>query len=75
MPASWPAIDRHTKLQLYARYRVPHYWIVDPDGPRLEAYDLVAGTYEEAGRAVGNESVTLHHPFTITVTPALLLDL
>jgi Uma2 family endonuclease len=23
--------DRHAKLQLYARHRIPHYWIVDPD--------------------------------------------
>jgi Uma2 family endonuclease len=27
---STPRIDRVTKLQLYAKYRVPWYWIVDP---------------------------------------------
>src|SRR3990172_513522 len=24
-------VDRGTKLQLYSRYGVPHYWIVEPD--------------------------------------------
>jgi Uma2 family endonuclease len=30
--------DRITKLQLYAAYRVPEYWIVDPKSKTLEKY-------------------------------------
>jgi Uma2 family endonuclease len=67
--------DRVLKFSKYADCDVASYWIVDPDGPRIEAYDLVDGAYQDAGRAVGNESVTLHHPFSVTLTPALLLDL
>jgi Uma2 family endonuclease len=31
-------IDRGTKLQLYARYGVPYYWIVDPGRRAIEVY-------------------------------------
>ena len=30
--------DRGRKLQLYARHRVPYYWIVDPDSHAIEVY-------------------------------------
>jgi Uma2 family endonuclease len=30
--------DRQTKPQLYARYGVPHYWLLDPDRQVLESY-------------------------------------
>lgn len=39
-------IDRGTKLQLYARYAVPHYWIVDPAQRRIEVYRLGIGIYQ-----------------------------
>jgi Uma2 family endonuclease len=31
--------DRVTKVELYARYGVRHYWIVDPDTRMLEMYE------------------------------------
>jgi len=34
------------KLQLYARHLVPHYWIVDPEGRRIEAHTLASHGYE-----------------------------
>jgi len=37
--------DRLTKAQLYARYQVPHYWLVDPDQRTLEAYELARDHY------------------------------
>lgn len=37
--------DRLTKAQLYARYQVPHYWLVDPDQQTLEAYELARDHY------------------------------
>src|SRR3989454_9807176 len=33
-------VDRGVKLQLYARYRVPYYWIVEPGVRSVEAYAL-----------------------------------
>ena len=33
-------IDRETKHQLYARYGVPHFWLVDPAARTIEAFVL-----------------------------------
>jgi Uma2 family endonuclease len=40
-----PRHDRVRKRQLYARYGVEEYWIVDPDGDRVEVYRLADGRY------------------------------
>jgi Uma2 family endonuclease len=37
--------DRTTKLQLYARYSVAYYWIVDPERRVIEVYRPTAGAY------------------------------
>lgn len=39
-------IDRVRKHDVYARFGVPEYWIVDPETDRVEIYRLVGGTYE-----------------------------
>lgn len=61
-------IDRHTKLQLYARHAVPHYWIVDADTRSVEAYRLEAGSYALIARAAGDETLTAP-PFTDLTLP------
>lgn len=33
-----PRIDRVRKRDVYARFGVPEYWIVDPDADRIEVY-------------------------------------
>lgn len=37
--------DRLTKAQLYAKYGVPHYWLLDPDQHTFEAYELAGDHY------------------------------
>ncbi len=37
--------DRTLKLPLYARYGVPHAWLVDPLARTLEAFELRAGVW------------------------------
>jgi Uma2 family endonuclease len=32
--------DRGRKLRLFERHGVPEYWLVDPDGPSVEVYQL-----------------------------------
>jgi len=53
------AIDRRRKLQLYARYAVPYYWIVDPPARTIEAHALAHGRYEEAGVLSGATPASL----------------
>jgi Uma2 family endonuclease len=42
---SEPRIDRVRKRDIYARFGVPEYWIVDPDADRVEVYRLRDGGY------------------------------
>jgi len=37
--------DRGTKAALYARFAIPHYWILDPDERVLETYELDDAEY------------------------------
>ena len=53
------AIDRRRKLQLYARYAVPHYWIVDPPARTIEAHAFAQGRYHEAGVLSGTTPAPL----------------
>lgn len=59
------AQDRGAKLQLYARHGVPHYWLVDPETRRLEAYELAGTSYR----------LVAAHSGTGEFAPALFPDL
>jgi Uma2 family endonuclease len=52
-------IDKRRKLQLYARYAVPYYWIVDPSTKTVDAHQLGQGLYRDAGTLSGNTTVAL----------------
>lgn len=41
--------DRGRKADLYLRFGVPHYWIVDPDDRGLEAFEARGGTWVRLG--------------------------
>ena len=43
--------DRTRKMAVYARFRVPEYWIVDPDARRAEVHALREGRYERHATA------------------------
>jgi Uma2 family endonuclease len=47
-------IDRTVKGQLYARYGVPHYWIVDPDARTIQAFALEGAGYRPAATLGGD---------------------
>jgi Uma2 family endonuclease len=54
---STEATDRGRKMQMFARYGVPEYWIVDPAQEVLEVLRLEAGSYVLAQRAAGDAAV------------------
>src|SRR5439155_1559146 len=61
--SAWTAsIDRQRKRQLYARYGVPFYWIVDPDARAVEAHVLGPEGYAQVERARGEGRAALRAP-------------
>jgi Uma2 family endonuclease len=57
---STTAYDRTTKGRRYAALAIPHYWIVDPVGRRIECYRWEKGTHHLV--AEGGASGVLRHP-------------
>jgi Uma2 family endonuclease len=55
---STAATDRGKKMQLFARYGVPEYWIVDPAAETIEVYELGAGGYDLRATATSQDVVT-----------------
>jgi len=50
--------DRTTKATLYARFSVPHYWIVDPEERTIELYEIERDSYRLATKESG--AATIH---------------
>jgi Uma2 family endonuclease len=65
-------MDRGPKAQLYARHRVPFYWIVDPPGRTIDAYALAEGAYRLAARLEGNAPTALPPFLDLTLDPAAI---
>ena len=55
---STEATDRGKKMQLFARYGVSEYWIVDPGQGTIEIYELTATGYELSATASGDTRIT-----------------
>ncbi|MFC5999780.1 Uma2 family endonuclease [Quadrisphaera sp. GCM10027208] len=72
--ASSRATDRSLKRLVYEEHGVPHYWLVDPDGPCIVALSLQAGQYVEVGSAIGSQEWRATEPFPVAVVPSELLD-
>jgi Uma2 family endonuclease len=62
--------DRGVKLQLSAKYGVPHYWIVDPDARIIESYRLAGPSYEPGPRLDGPTPVALPPLTDLSLDPA-----
>ncbi|MGH7817782.1 MAG: Uma2 family endonuclease [Candidatus Binatia bacterium] len=61
--------DRLTKGQLYARYQIPHYWLIDPDQQSIEAHELIIDHYDLVASARDAEM------FTPSLFPGLSIGL
>ena len=57
LSTSTEAIDRGTKLAIYARERVTNVWLVNPSTETLEAYTLADGAWRLSATHVGRAMV------------------
>ena len=65
-------IDRGIKTDLYRRYGVPYYWIVDADARTVEAYGLADDRYALLARVSGAGPVSLSPFPDLAFAPASL---
>lgn len=68
------SVDLLLKKARYEAAGCPSYWVVDPDVPRLVAWDLVEGTYVEVADVSGDETFEARLPFPLSLAPRDLLD-
>ena len=67
--------DRSRKKDVYAGFGIPAYWIVTPslDKPRLVAFELRRGGYQEVADVSGEEAFAATRPFPVEIVPAELV--
>lgn len=65
-------IDLLLKKERLQRAGCAHYWVIDPDEPRIIAWALVGDTYAEVARATGDETFAVTEPFALHLSPAAL---
>lgn len=66
-------LDLAYKRARYEAAGVPSYWVVDPEGPSIIAWEFIDGAYVEVGRATGDTALTLDRPFPVTIVPGSLV--
>jgi Uma2 family endonuclease len=67
---STAATDRGRKMQAFARFGVPEYWIADPVARAIEVYRLGAGVYALDRVAAGDTSLRSATIDGLTFDPA-----
>lgn len=67
-----PDHDLVRKFAGYARFGVPHYWVLNPVGHTLLAYAVQDGLYVEVARAEGEALFEVDQPFPVRLRPAAL---
>ncbi len=62
-------LDLTRKRSRYEEAGVASYWVIDPDEPRLIAWDLGDGAYVQVADICGTEAYDAALPFPVTVVP------
>jgi len=50
------------------------YWVIDPEGPAVTAWQLVDGTYVETANVTANEPFAAELPYPVEFLPSELVD-
>src|SRR5699024_1453104 len=66
--------DKIDKLDVYARYNIPEYWIVEPNAGMLEQYILRDNQYEIINVFHDNEPVTSPNIACVSFTMKEIMD-
>lgn len=66
-------VDLTLKHRRYEAAGCPSYWVVDPDGPELRAWDLRDGAYREIAAASGADRFEAVHPCPVVIVPDALV--
>jgi len=66
--------DLGRKKELLEQAGCPSYWVIDPEGPELTAWELRDGRYVEVARVSATQSWTATTPYDVTIVPRDLLD-
>ena len=72
---STAVIDLNRKKAAYERFRVPSYWIVNPDrdAPELIVFELADDGYQQIAHVTGNAPFRASEPFDVEIAPARLV--
>lgn len=62
--------DLHLKRARFAEAGCEHYWVVDPDEPRVRCWALRDREYVEVASVAGQEWLELADPFPLRLRPA-----
>lgn len=66
--------DLNTKKAVYERIGVPSYWIIDPDQPSMQVFELdPEGHYQLVAKVTGREAFQAERPFPVRIVPTELL--
>lgn len=66
-------IDLTLKRSRYEAAGCASYWVVDPDGPALTAWELRDGEYVEVAHVTGEEQFAASAPYDVIICPSQLL--
>lgn len=67
--------DLTVKRAAYERMGTPSFWVLDPDVPGLQVFELdAAGSYQLIAAVSGSEPFDATKPFAVRIVPAELLS-
>ena len=65
--------DLVLKRSRYEAAGCSHYWVIDPEEPRIIAWSLRGGSYVEVADVVADEELVLEQPFPFRIVPTALV--